>query len=138
MTLTTLPCDDDPELFFEAEGERGAPKLRRIEAAKKVCATCPLATREACLEIALKAEGGARTGRYGVFGGKDPEERSAIAKQRDLAPPTAWHPGHGTEPGAQKHRRAGESPCGPCLAAETEAQRHRKQATGWPKKRVAA
>lgn len=135
MTMTTLPCDADPELFFEADGERGKPKLDRIAAAKKICMQCPLATREACLEIAMKAEGGAMTGRYGVFGGKDPEERAAIAKELELPPPDAYHPGHGTEPGAQKHRRDGEAPCGPCLAAETDAQRHRKQATGWPKKK---
>lgn len=136
--MTTLPCDDDPELFFEAEHERGAPKLRRIAAAKAICATCPLATREACLEIALKAEGGAKTGRYGVFGGYDPEQRAAIAEARELEPPSAWHPAHGTPAGAQKHRRLGEDVCGPCLSAETEAQRHRAQAKGWPKKRVAA
>jgi hypothetical protein len=121
------PCEDEDsiDLFFELENERDPAKGKRIAAAKDVCATCPFATRQACLEIAMKAEGGALTGRYGVFGGLDPAQRAVLAKERGLETPAAYHPGHGTEARAQVHRRDGEKPCGACLTAEAIANRAR-------------
>lgn len=85
VTPNGRPCDDEMDLFFEAEGERGQAKLTREMKAKAICATCPIATREACLETALKAEGTARTGRYGVFAGLNGAERAKLAKQRAVA-----------------------------------------------------
>lgn len=78
-------CDNDKDLFFEAEGERGQAKATRENKAKAICAVCPLATREACLETALKAEGDAKTGRYGIFAGLNGDDRAELAKQRQGA-----------------------------------------------------
>jgi WhiB family redox-sensing transcriptional regulator len=76
------PCDDDLDLFFEGDGERGEAKVQREKKAKAICATCPIETRQACLDTALKAEGNARTGRYGIFAGLNGVERARLAKRR--------------------------------------------------------
>ncbi len=34
--------DMDTELFFHPEGERGSTRRRRAEAAKAICASCPV------------------------------------------------------------------------------------------------
>lgn len=45
-------CNEmDPEFFFHPEGERGGPRRRRIERAKRICQTCPVI--EECREYAL-------------------------------------------------------------------------------------
>jgi WhiB family redox-sensing transcriptional regulator len=119
VTTQQFPCQSDPEIFYEAENERGKPKEQRIAAAKALCAQCPLPARQACLEVAMKAEGGLTTGRYGIFGGYTPEERMELAKARGYEPPRAYHPGHGTAARARVHRRAGEKPCKACLQAES-------------------
>ena len=54
----------DPDLFFHPEGERGAARRRRAEAAKQYCARCPVL--ETCRERSLMARepfGGRRPGR---------------------------------------------------------------------------
>jgi hypothetical protein len=79
------PCDDDLDLFFEGDGERGKARDQREKKAKAICATCPIQTHQACLETALKAEGNARTGRYGIFAGLNGEERAQLARQRQEA-----------------------------------------------------
>ena len=62
----------DPDLFFPAPGD-----LRGINAAKGVCARCPV--RRACLADALAEEGGrAKSNRFGVRGGKAPGQRYAL------------------------------------------------------------
>ncbi len=63
--------DVDPELFFAPEGTRGRPRRDRADAAKAVCARCPV--REACLIHALVAGED-----YGVWGGLDELERKAV------------------------------------------------------------
>ncbi|EEH63671.1 transcription factor WhiB [Gleimia coleocanis DSM 15436] len=62
-------CHDmDTELFFHPEGERGSTRRRRAEAAKAICATCPVL--EQCREYALKVQEP-----YGIWGGMSEEER---------------------------------------------------------------
>lgn len=63
--------DEDPELFF-AVGTEG-PALQQVEAAKKVCARCPVHTE--CLAWAL--EHGIDDG---VFGGRTEAERRQIKR----------------------------------------------------------
>lgn len=136
--MATAPCaQSDPDLSFP--GGKGKFELAYAQA-KRDCARCPLQLREECLELALKTEGNASaTSRFGVFGGLDPDERHALSRERKEERTESPHTaGHGTQARSRAHRRAGETPCGPCLAAETEAQRHRNQAKGWPKKREAA
>ena len=60
----------DPAVFFHPEGERGPARRRRDEAAKAVCASCPV-MRE-CREHALTVREP-----YGVWGGMTEQEREA-------------------------------------------------------------
>jgi WhiB family redox-sensing transcriptional regulator len=58
----------DPTLFFHPEGERGSARRRRAEAAKAICAACPVI--EQCREP------------YGVWGGLSEEERTDVVSRR--------------------------------------------------------
>lgn len=130
--MAPAPClEVDPELSFPINegGRRGNGKDAREAQAKKICANCPLTIKQECLEVAMRTEGNASaSSRYGVFGGLDGEERHALAKERKEERTESPHTAdHGTQARSRAHRRAGETPCGPCLAAESEARRHR----GW-------
>lgn len=68
-------CASEPDTWFP---EPGAETTARR--AKAVCATCPL--REACLDLAMEAEGGSNgTWRHGVYGGLTPGDRYALARE---------------------------------------------------------
>lgn len=67
----------DSEVFFHSEGERGASKKIRANAAKAICAECPVIRQ--CAEHALRVREP-----YGVWGGMSEEEREAIYRQRRL------------------------------------------------------
>jgi WhiB family transcriptional regulator, redox-sensing transcriptional regulator len=60
------------EVFFEADGARGANKRRREEVAKRVCARCPVL--EPCRVHALAAED------FGVWGGLSANEREEMRR----------------------------------------------------------
>ncbi len=64
------------EVFFHPEGERGSNRRRRDEAAKAVCASCPV--MELCREHALRVREP-----YGVWGGLTEDERTAILGERE-------------------------------------------------------
>jgi WhiB family redox-sensing transcriptional regulator len=64
--------DEDPELFFPVS-EMG-PGARQAEAAKAVCARCPV--RAQCLEYAL--DNGLD---YGIFGGTTERERRGLLRR---------------------------------------------------------
>ncbi|MDO5723285.1 MAG: WhiB family transcriptional regulator [Flaviflexus sp.] len=67
----------DPDLFFHPEGERGGPRKRRVEAAKKICLSCPVLTQ--CRDHAL------RVGEpYGIWGGMSEEERHNYLSRRRI------------------------------------------------------
>ena len=61
----------DPNLFFHPEGERGAARRRRADAAKSFCQGCVV--REMCRVRALEAREP-----FGVWGGLSEDERNAI------------------------------------------------------------
>ncbi|MFE4466961.1 WhiB family transcriptional regulator [Oerskovia sp. NPDC056781] len=63
--------DQDDTLFFHPEGERGSTRRRRAEAAKAICASCPVMMQ--CREQSLKVREP-----YGVWGGLSEDERAAI------------------------------------------------------------
>ncbi|WP_062293836.1 WhiB family transcriptional regulator [Demequina phytophila] len=65
----------DPNLFFHPEGERGAARRRRAEAAKEFCANCPVL--DTCRERSLQAREP-----FGVWGGLSEDERHAILAGR--------------------------------------------------------
>ena len=68
----------ETELFFPA-GELGEEPVRHAEAAKAVCAQCPV--REACLEYALATDQP-----FGVWGGTTEAERRSIRRRRRRRP----------------------------------------------------
>ncbi|MCL2091296.1 MAG: WhiB family transcriptional regulator [Micrococcales bacterium] len=68
----------DPTLFFHPEGERGAARQRRAEAAKAVCATCSVLDQ--CREQSLKVREP-----YGVWGGLSEDERYELLAARRRA-----------------------------------------------------
>lgn len=61
----------EPSAFFHPEGERGAARRQRADAAKAICAECPV-IRE-CRSHALRVREP-----YGVWGGLTEEERASI------------------------------------------------------------
>lgn len=70
---------EDPNLFFNPEGERGAVRAAREAAAKAICAQCPVLAL--CAEHALTVREP-----YGVWGGMTQDERAvAISRRRQLA-----------------------------------------------------
>ena len=78
--------DADQDLFFHPEGERGSARRRRAEAAKAICATCPVIKE--CREQSLTVREP-----YGVWGGLSEDERAAVlAQRRPRQPASADHP----------------------------------------------
>lgn len=71
LTKRALCADTDPELFFPDDRGGGVTGGE----AKKVCARCP--ARDECLVWAL-----ATNQRFGIWGGKSPEQRAEIRKGR--------------------------------------------------------
>ncbi len=67
--------DADSDLFFHPEGERGAARRRRAEAAKAICAGCPVI--DECREQSLAVREP-----YGVWGGLSEDERTAVLAER--------------------------------------------------------
>ena len=65
----------EPSVFFHPEGERGGTRRRRDEAAKAICARCPVI--EQCREHALAVQEP-----YGVWGGLSEDERAQIVQAR--------------------------------------------------------
>jgi WhiB family transcriptional regulator, redox-sensing transcriptional regulator len=65
-------CRDVPvEMFFHPEGERGHARQDRVEAARAVCARCPV--RTPCRDFARSADE-----RYGIWGGESEEDRRSL------------------------------------------------------------
>ena len=64
----------DTEQFFHPEGERGGTRRRRDDAAKAICAQCPVIAE--CREYALAAQEP-----YGVWGGLTQEERRELIRE---------------------------------------------------------
>ena len=70
----------DSDVFFPL-GEKSGTQDRYwvdVEAAKAVCAACPVAAQ--CLEFALRPE--LRGGEFGVWGGLTREERARLVRVR--------------------------------------------------------
>lgn len=63
---------EDPDLFIPPFNETKKELVVRNKAAKAICATCPDATREACLQYALAR------GEDGIWGGTTGRERRAM------------------------------------------------------------
>ena len=64
----------DTEMFFHPDGERGPRRKNRENAAKAICASCPVI--QACRKQAL-----ALHEPYGIWGGLSEDDRLAIINQ---------------------------------------------------------
>ena len=113
-TLADAVCAQiDPYVWFSEEGSLNAT-------AKALCHSCPI--EDACLSTAL-----ADPELSGIWGGTTPRERqrmralAARSPRRNGARPIK----HGTEGGAQAHRRHGEAACSMCKTAATDARQCR-------------
>ncbi len=60
-----------PETFFHPEGERGSARQLRDNAAKEVCASCPVMAQCRAHALAVREP-------YGVWGGLTEDEREAV------------------------------------------------------------
>jgi WhiB family redox-sensing transcriptional regulator len=75
-------CRDlDPEMFFHPDGERGPRRRNRENAAKAVCASCPVIA--ACRAHALAVQEP-----YGIWGGLSESDRTAILERQGVTPLT--------------------------------------------------
>ena len=75
-------CRDlDPEMFFHPDGERGPRRRNRENAAKAVCASCPVIA--ACRAHALAVQEP-----YGIWGGLSEDDRTAILERQGVTPLT--------------------------------------------------
>lgn len=72
-------CRRDPELFFHPEGERDAPKRRRIANAKAVCRECPVLDQCRAYTLANREE-------YGIWAGLSEDEREDLRAGKVLHP----------------------------------------------------
>lgn len=66
------------EVFFHPDNERGSARAARDDAAKQVCATCPV--RVECRAHALEVKEP-----YGVWGGMSEDERDEVYHPRARA-----------------------------------------------------
>jgi len=66
----------DTAMFFHPQNERGAARIRRDHAAKRICAGC--AVRGECADYAVRAREP-----YGVWGGLSEDEREVIYARLD-------------------------------------------------------
>lgn len=64
-------------MFFHPDGERGPRRRNRDNAAKAVCATCPVIQQ--CREHALAVQEP-----FGIWGGLTEEERTTILARRGV------------------------------------------------------
>ena len=67
----------DSEMFFHPDGERGPRRRNRENAAKTICASCPVI--DACRTHALAVQEP-----YGIWGGLSEDDRTAILIQRGI------------------------------------------------------
>ena len=68
----------DPEMFFHPENERGPRRRNRENAAKAICATCPVL--KMCRDHAL-----ANQEPYGIWGGLSEDDRALILSRKSIA-----------------------------------------------------
>lgn len=78
--------DVDSDLFFHPYGERDPSRTRREQAAKSVCARCPVLQK--CRDYAL-----ASAEPYGVWGGLSETERAAVLSRSARGWRTSIHAG---------------------------------------------
>lgn len=74
------PCADplvDPDIFYPTSETAHRYRSDKYEPARRVCARCPFATKDACLEHALS-----RPEIHGMWAGRTPRELRKLRGQR--------------------------------------------------------
>lgn len=118
-------CKGSPvDLFMPKRGE-----VRKIQAARKICADCPVL--KACREYSIQAA--QETDLDGVFGGWTKLERRKHMKSLGVHPRRTGYSNipmpktdrrlvgsHGTASAYLRHIRANEDPCEQCSVAQEE------------------
>jgi len=94
---------EPPALFFAVQGQD-------VQAARNICATCPV--RIECLTWAVE-----ESIQHGIFGGLVPRERRALRKGY------RWIDTCGTMEGAKRHLEAGQPLCPACLGVRRDRAR---------------
>jgi WhiB family redox-sensing transcriptional regulator len=125
----TLLAVEHPDWMLDAECTRAKPELfypepagRSVNEAKAICARCTVTAE--CLAFAL-THGELH---FGVWGGLSAKERQQLVPSRGRGRrriPLAIE--HGTEGGAQAHRRRGEQPCAWCREASAAIHQRRAE-----------
>ena len=113
-TFQQAPCHMEDENLWEPKRDREPYRdvLERWREAAELCEWCPALA--ACARLA-----DAQPRLDGVWAGRVPRLRG----QRAGVDPAAC----GTRGGWQRHDRAGETPCGPCVEANRRYHRERKR-----------
>lgn len=113
-TFQQAPCHMEDENLWEPKRDREPYRdvLARWREAAELCEWCPALA--ACARLA-----DAQPRLDGVWAGRVPRLRG----QRAGVDPAAC----GTRGGWQRHDRAGETPCGPCVEANRAYHRERKR-----------
>jgi WhiB family redox-sensing transcriptional regulator len=66
---------EDPSVFFHPEGERGAAREARANAAKAICGRCPVLNECSTHALATREP-------YGVWGAMSEDDREVIYKRK--------------------------------------------------------
>jgi WhiB family transcriptional regulator, redox-sensing transcriptional regulator len=77
--------DANEKLFYHPEGERGATRLARADAAKRVCWECPV--RQICREQSVE-----RRESHGTWGALSEDDRAALRSGLPIEGAKASHP----------------------------------------------
>lgn len=107
----------DPDIFHPEDRYRARPnynnlELRRIAAARAVCARCPVGDE-------CEAEGEAIGDRLSIRNGKTAQERNPTIRHLYGDPADQEH---GTPAGYRKHYRLGTKPCPSCREAHAASR----------------
>lgn len=98
------PCSRNPDLWFTQGNDKAA--LDAKAEAIRICRTCPVL--KACEKLVADLDP-----QYGIWAGQNLNRQSPKVDRL-----TDEVLSHGTQAGAMRHRRRGETPCRACLDAE--------------------
>lgn len=80
--LADAACAGLPvEVFFAHEEIRSSRRAASIEAAQRICVSCPV--RQRCLDFAMTSERSFT--RYGIWGGLTARERTTLSRRQVAA-----------------------------------------------------
>lgn len=119
-TQDALCAQIDPDLFFPGKAEHS-----KARDAKKVCASCPVATM--CLEYALRTDQ-----KHGIWGGLNTQDRSRLRSRKTPRPRERCVNGHDFDAENTCHttyvdRHGNRRPRRKCLTCDRESARRKRE-----------